>query len=399
MERGINMSNKENYNIVSIADLHWGGVEPIRLDMELELFLYFIDKIPGLDLVVIAGDYWDDKTNLNSKTSILGNNWCSKLKDICKKKGSKIRIITGTKSHDNDQLDIFIPMEDENFKIIRHNTIEETLPGCNIMYLPDENIPFDDYFDLYRDNIFSYKYIDLIFSHGNYDIILKDLQSQETEIQSINNIIFEYEFWNKLCFGPIISGHWHTHMEYKNLIYIGSYSRFGFGEEESKGFLYLNYDNNYKRYYTKFVENHLARKYNTYVIDSAVINNMDKCTDFLNKVNDIINSDIDMKVRIKIVIRDLKPENDKMIDYIKNFFVNNKRVSIKIKNKVKEENKKIVEKRHKEVFEKYSFAEDKNKDEAEKIHSFVSIKHNIDIPIDFIEEYCNKVREKMKVND
>lgn len=390
---------KDLYNILVIADLHWGAVDAARLDYELESFLYFINEYKDIDLVVIAGDYWDDKTNLNSKTSIIGNEWAHKLKEICVENDCKVRIITGTKSHDNDQLDIFKPIEDEYFKIIRENTLEETLKNCKILYLPDENISNDEYIKKYSDNIFNNNYIDLFFSHGNFDIIMKDLPEQETEIQSINNIIFQYEFWNGLCFGPLLSGHWHTKYDYKNLSYVGSYSRFGFGEEDPKGFIFMSYDTNAKDYYMKFIENRLARKYNTYVIDTAVINTLDKCNEFVNKIKNIFNSDKDMKIRIKIILRDSSEEIDKLVDYVKNFFLNNKKVSIKIQNKINEERKEIIQKKQKEIFDKYDFATDKNKEESEKIRSFILMKHDVDIPIEFIEKYCDKIKEKMKSTD
>ena len=387
---------KECYNILIIADLHWGAVEASRLDYELESFLYFLKTYKNIDLVVIAGDYWNDKTNLNSKTSIKGNQWMHKLKDVCNSIGCKIRVIVGTKSHDNDQLDIFKPIEDESFKIFRSNTVEKTLDNCNFFYLPDENLNKDDYYDKYDSNIFNSGYIDVIFSHGNYDVILKDLPEQETEIQSINNIIFDYEFWNGLCYGPIISGHWHSYYKYKNLIYVGSYSRFGFGEEDDKGFLFLRYNTKTKEYYTKFIINRLARRYSTYVIDSAYMKSLDQCKSFVENLRDILKSDDDMKMRIKIIIRTSDPYIDELIDYVKRFFMNNKRVSIKTQNKIKEKEKEIIERKKEEIFEKYSFATDVNKEESEKIRSFILMKHNIDIPIEFINEYCLKIKDKMK---
>ena len=70
----------------------------------------------------------------------------------------KIRIVRGTKSHDEDQLDVFNGFEtvDNHFRIIRELTVEETLDEMNIMYGPDENIQTSEYESKYVDVLLVY---------------------------------------------------------------------------------------------------------------------------------------------------------------------------------------------------------------------------------------------------
>ena len=107
---------------IIIGDFHWDALDAIKQYAETQWILDFINKLPHLDLIVIAGDYFDCKILLNSRSSIYAIKWMSELQKICKRKNIKIRIVRGTTSHDNNQLDAFNGYEAENpdqFQIIR----------------------------------------------------------------------------------------------------------------------------------------------------------------------------------------------------------------------------------------------------------------------------------------
>ena len=63
------------YNIMAISDLHWGIVDPQEQLKSLEFIFEFIDQSSkennGIDLLVIAGDYFDSKLPLNSQEAII----------------------------------------------------------------------------------------------------------------------------------------------------------------------------------------------------------------------------------------------------------------------------------------------------------------------------------------
>ena len=140
------------YKILTLADIHFGAMDPIRLFKELNKVIEYLEN-NKIDLLVIAGDYWDSKQSLNNKISVCGIEFMNKLRELSLSNKFKIRIVLGTKAHDYDQLDVFDCFEDENFKIFRVNTSEETLPDLWAIYCPDENIINMEYMETYIDNI------------------------------------------------------------------------------------------------------------------------------------------------------------------------------------------------------------------------------------------------------
>ena len=49
------------YNILAIADIHWGAMDPDEMYNNLQYFLDFIRMKGDIDLVVICGDYFNMK--------------------------------------------------------------------------------------------------------------------------------------------------------------------------------------------------------------------------------------------------------------------------------------------------------------------------------------------------
>ena len=93
------------YKGVMIADIHFGALPVERLYNELEIFLDFIEK-KSLDFIVILGDWFDKKINLNSKDAKYSTVFFERICQICIDNDIKLRIIQGTESHDNSQLEV-----------------------------------------------------------------------------------------------------------------------------------------------------------------------------------------------------------------------------------------------------------------------------------------------------
>ena len=307
----------------------------------------------------------------------------------------KIRIVLGTKAHDYDQLDIFDCFEDENFKIFRVNTSEETLPDLWAIYCPDENIINMEYMETYIDNITKDDGYNIGFFHGNFDVVMLDIPTQETEIQSINNVIFEYELWDKIIHGPIIAGHWHTHREFNKLTYVGSFSRFGFGEEEPKGFLVTEINTETNLYNHTFIENENAQIYKSYILNTQVFPTIDDYSKILNHITEEMTTNADMKVRVRIDLFDDSPLTKKFVDFTKNYFTNSRRVKISINNKYMTKKKKEAEIEKHEELSIYDFIEDRNLSPDMKIQKFINDKYGVKIPIEFIKRYTGKINMKL----
>lgn len=378
------------YNIIVLADLHWGAIDPNFQYDNLESVFLFLEEFKNTDMIVIAGDYFDSKLPLNSTAAILSVQWLNRLYEEAPKYGvKKIRIIKGTEDHDNNQLEVFRSLEDNKgyFRFFNENTYEETLESLGCIYCPDENINAKEYKEIYTDNIL--KDINIGFFHGSFDVVLPDIVVQLSEETSARSIIYEYNFWSKFIKGPMISGHWHNGCELKSLIYVGSYDRWTFNEEETKGFGFIQIDTETNEYFYKKIENVNAPLYITYDIKTHMYHSIEDYNFLIKRINEELEKNKNQNIHIRIVINitNQNPDNDVFINSIRKFFINNKLVKVTVKNKLKKEKEEESVKKNKEVKSKFGFILDKSLTEAQKIQEFIMTTKNKDIPIDIIEEF------------
>ena len=382
-----------NYNILSFCDIH-SGVFDVELQFgNMEIINEFISQYNSVDLVVISGDYFDCKLPLNSKAAIYSIQWFHKFVNNCRSHNvKKVRIVKGTEEHDNDQLEVFRELEDDSgfFKIFNHNSVEETLPGLRCIYCPDENIPTNDYIIKYLDNIISGVHIG--FFHGSFDVVLPYIVTQLSKESNIKNIIYEYNYWKKFIKGPLISGHWHDGSVYEHLIYIGSFDRWKFEEEESKGFGFIRYNTDTNEYFYKKIVNKYAPIYKTFTIYSNNYNTIEDYNNLISLVNSTLEKYREEKIKIRILIHinDDKSENESLILGLRQYYINNSLVKIVLKNKMKKEKKEEQIKRNIETRNKFGFILDKSKKESEIIQQFILVNKGKEINIGTIENVINK---------
>jgi len=382
-----------NYNILSFCDIH-SGVFDVELQFgNMEIINEFISQYNSVDLVVISGDYFDCKLPLNSKAAIYSIQWFHKFVNNCRSHNvKKVRIVKGTEEHDNDQLEVFRELEDDSgfFKIFNHNSVEETLPGLRCIYCPDENIPTNDYIIKYLDNIISGVHIG--FFHGSFDVVLPYIVTQLSKESNIKNIIYEYNYWKKFIKGPLISGHWHDGSVYEHLIYIGSFDRWKFEEEESKGFGFIRYNTDTNEYLYNKIVNKFAPIYKTFTIYSNNYNTIEDYNNLISLVNSTLEKYREEKIKIRILIHinDDKSENESLILGLRQYYINNSLVKIVLKNKMKKEKKEEQIKRNIETRNKFGFILDKSKKESEIIQQFILVNKGKEINIGTIENVINK---------
>ena len=89
------------------------------------------------------------------------------------------------------------------------------------------------------------------------------VKRQTTKKKRLSTPIFTSKELSNICKGDVFFGHYHIHSGSDNVHYIGSYSRWQQGEEEDKGFYTFSKDKN--KYKKKFIINHDARTYKTYM--------------------------------------------------------------------------------------------------------------------------------------
>ena len=250
------------YHVLVVSDIHFGAMNALDLYKELQ---QFIDDVKNYtpNMVVILGDLYHKKINLNEPSAKYSIKFINDLIDCAKKQEKpelKIRIVKGTNSHDLDQLDNFRYLETEqdvDIKIINKFCSEELpVEQIKILYIPEEYITKEDYGPILK------KGHDLCFVHGTFDFVpfVKLLEKTSN---------LRYPIWKMEDFnvkGPIISGHIHKFMNHENKVYYpGSFSRWCFGEEEEKGHLFMRYVKG-EPLLPKYVqrrENKLCKKYST----------------------------------------------------------------------------------------------------------------------------------------
>ena len=260
----------------TIADIHIGKKSAERLRKELEegFLKYIEDEKDHLDLVTIAGDYFDRIIRFNEPAGVLALDTLDRIIETAKNGHFLVRIIQGTKSHDNNQLDVFNSYEEtypDILKIITKVTKETiNLKGheLKVLYLPEE-YPTDP--DSYYKDYFSDHY-DLIYGHGMTDIVGFSFSDWKDEGENISfgTPVHNTDKLLDLSSGPVMFGHIHNKKSYKDkFYYTGSYSRYAFDSQEPKGWLVseINPDDT-SDYTVEFKENKLAPTYGIIEVDT-----------------------------------------------------------------------------------------------------------------------------------
>lgn len=381
------MVNQLIYNILLEADKHWGAMSPKKQYLSSYIMKRFLYEFP-IDLYVHLGDQFDTKLLLNSKPAVYAIQDFQEKLAICKDRNIKVRAIRGTRSHDYDQWEVFRKFENDNFKIFIQNTVEETLPNMTCIYCPDENINTDEYIDRYHDNIFE-NMIDIGFFHGSFDVVLPRIVTQMSEDSLSTNLVFEYELWSSLIKGPLLSGHWHDGSEYGSLIYIGSYDRWAFAEDEVKGFGIVQYNTETGEYKYIKVPNFFAENYKTYIVDTYIYN-----IDAYNALSQLIDSELELdsnlKIRVKINVTDEKPENETLIEAFRFYYANSKKVKITVINKLQVEKKKKKKKEETHMDSVYGYIRDNSISYPEKIGRYITTMTGKQYSLEEIEKFVNK---------
>lgn len=267
---------KNNFNVLNIADIHFGKKNDKKLFETLNE--NFLKKIPSiikendhLDMVVIEGDLFDRVIKMTEISANYVLKFVTELCELSKKYNFYLRIVNGTKSHDNNQLNNFSHLEIKYplFKIFRTvdtEIIEKMINGdeCvewSILYLPEE-YP-EDYKSYYKSFFKKKDGYDFIFGHGMMDFVAFTGNDEIKSKIKRNEAVHSVDTLDKICNYCTVFGHIHDKQNYKDenkFMYVGSFERFTFADQEPKGFLLTSADleGNLK---VKFYENPDASTY------------------------------------------------------------------------------------------------------------------------------------------
>ncbi len=382
------MNEEKVYIGAIIADIHFGAVNASDLMNELnESFLKHLKSLKILDYVIIAGDLFDSKLSLNSDHTKYFFVFIKKLIDICIDKGAKLRIIKGTESHDNSQLNIlkFFNSQSCDVKVIETVTSEDLFPNFKVLYLPEEYM--ENQKEYYKE-YFEEQY-DAIFGHGMVNEVAFMSNKQDSEITMSSAPIFKTKDLLDICTGPVFFGHIHISQCIKNrFFYCGSFSRWVFGEESPKGFYIVGYTPKTGNFKAEFIENTLAKTYVTLKIEEVsdvyLYSGDTQMWHLLNLTKNIEYH----KLRLIFNIPETYENPQLLANLITDIFSKQNNIKVIVNNTSKEIlKKKETDKKIKNLLNVYGFIFDNSIDVDEKICKFIQTKNNKDISVKKMRKY------------
>ena len=378
------------YMGASISDIHFGAKDPAKLYNELKSsFLNYIKELPVLDFVMITGDYYDKRISMDSEAAKYSILFLSELLELSKEKGFVVRMLQGTKSHDNDQLRILEMLMakngDYNFNVI-YTLSEETLfDNFRVLYIPEEYMT--DAEDYYADAFHKDQRYDMIFMHGLVTDAAFVAEGQESEIVSNKAPIFETSKLISMSLGAVISGHIHTPMIIKDkFYYTGSFSRWSHGEEADKGFNIISYSPVRGQCNVEFIKNIYAPEYVTLRIANEEFFNC-PIENIINKLTTMVHDTTSEFIRFKIYIPESYEKPNLLINAVKEVFNANKRVKTIFEVTSKANKERAIKEKIDILMKKYQFIFDKKISYEKKISLFVKEKYGTDIDEDEVRDY------------
>lgn len=367
--------SEHKYAIAVLADPHGGAFDANQWYMEYKKgFLKHLESMEKLDVVFIAGDLFDDKISANSAHAKTVMKFITKLIKLCNSKNAKLRIIKGTESHDNKQLELLESLKnltDCDFRLIYTVEAEQMFDDFNILYIPEEYM--ESKTEYYKDYYISEGY-DLIIGHGLVDKAIWFAEKQESETTNPKAPIFSLEELMMMCKGPVYFGHIHKPMTIDRFRYVGSYSRWAFGEQEEKGFFETHLTPKENKFKERFVINKHARQFDTVRVKYPAVLSKDNEKAQMEYLLEMVNNlKIDF-IRLEVDIPEEHPKPMFITNMINELFARRKDVKLKINNNSKLRQKKETDEKIKTILDKYEFIFDRHMTPGEKVSKFIEVK-------------------------
>jgi len=298
-------------HVLTIGDLHFGANATLYDELRTGLLTYLeklsakVSKNSDELLICILGDTFDRKLSMNDQ---LAQQALLFMDDVIRAKGNDVtpvRLIKGTQTHDHDMWKVFAPYARRpDFKVFDTVTVEDW-NDYSFLYVPEE-YPKDykEYYKEYLDsaNVPDGVAYDFIFMHGTMNFAAYYNQVMDSESPLASAPVFDYKELRTKAFGGVVSGHIHSPVDHtgkvKNVIknspgkhalvcYTGSYSRWRYGEEHTKGFRHCKYNPETLECSSTLVENRDAPLYET--LELKLVPEWDQHR-LLNEIRDVVGS-------------------------------------------------------------------------------------------------------------
>ena len=384
------------FRSVIISDIHFGVMDAEELLKELDdKFISYLKSLDKLDLICITGDFFDHILYLNEIHANRAYYFMDELMVEADRLNCQVRIVYGTESHECNQYSIFFSklMNNRNFKVIKTVSEEELDKGIKVLYIPEEYVYNKK--DVYGKFFDKEKEYDYVFGHGVITELMptdKHVLKDTKDTKRAKVPVFNTNELTYCCKGEIFFGHYHVHCELgSNVSYVGSFSRWCFGEEEKKGFIYSECDIDKERYSHTFIENNEAPDYVTinYGYDNPIFSDRATMDSELARIENITNNDLVDHVRLVMNVPDDYEGASALINNLSERFKDSKKIKMNVTNGFVNKNRKINEEYLKESIKKYGFIRDKSMPKEEISHQFILTKFDKDIPAARIKEHLD----------
>lgn len=260
----MNSTTCKKFRLAVASDIHFGHRRVPAAFIAENWFKYVTDELmASLDMFVLAGDVYDRLLALNNHQVYDIDRWIYRFCVMCKQHDVTLFILEGTESHDREQSERFVLINEAIGKVgakiryIRDLTVwyEERF-DMNFLFVPDEwhHDPKETLRQVHT--LLETKHltqVDFSFMHGNFGYQLPLVSNapkhdEQSYLDITKHLIF--------------IGHVHTRSQYERIHAQGSFDRLKHNEEEAKGFLVTTlYENGQTE--VEFIENLTAKRFDT----------------------------------------------------------------------------------------------------------------------------------------
>lgn len=306
---------------VHLADLHFGAFNPkLQYQILMEQVYNKIIQLPVIDIISVDGDIFDHKVMSNSDATLYATKFIDALAYIAKIKNATLILLSGTYSHDFDQLKLFYHYmdrssdDDPDIRVIT-NIQFEYIKGAKILMIPELNGVSEEVYQKFFNESGWY---DEAFVHGTFEgAVYGNITTGNSRLLTAQDFLY--------CKGFAISGHVHKSGCFQGFYYYcGCPYRWKFGEEEAKGFLLVIHDLDTQIHHVEF-EEISSYRYDTIYIDELFSEDPKVICDYINTKR--VTEGIDyIKVKFRVSI----PGRNKTI--INSYYRNNPSTFIEFMN-------------------------------------------------------------------